>query len=203
MSDYNSETDYDSENENQINNNQDDENNDESNPYIPKIKIEYKYVKPYYDSSNYPNIYEKRREFEGSFNYKNNWIECFYCGKYHPESMHLPDIHYCGHCWGWLNAQQMNLIDCSYNGPNTIEEIKNFLKMTYPLHSSKCINTECIYNKIKEFGENKTLNIELCFNLGFIVKEEKKQKSSKNYQYKINKDKTYINIDYKLSSISI
>src|SRR3990167_3269080 len=106
-----------------------------------------------------------KKEFEGSMDKKNNWKECIYCYKNHPISMHLPDTDYCGHCWGWLNSTQLKLSELEYTGPHTIDEIKNFLKLTYPLHPSNCTNVECIYNKIFLLEKEKKLDMTLCIEL--------------------------------------
>jgi hypothetical protein len=149
---------------------------------------------------------EKKKEFDGSNNFKNNWTQCFYCAKYHPGSMHLPGVNYCGHCWGWLNSDQLKLTEGTYNGPNTIDEVKNFLKLTYPLHPNTCTNVECVYNKIKQFAESKTLHLDFCVELGFEKKEKNPEKNpdkNNNLEYHIKKNKHNTRINYKLSSITI
>lgn len=145
---------------------------------------------------------EKKKEFDGSNNFKNNWIQCYYCTKYHPNSMHLPDVSYCGHCWGWLNSEQLKLTEGKYTGPNTIDEVKNFLKLTYPLHPTTCVNTECVYNKIKQLADTKTLHWDFCVVLG-LVREEKNKSENKTTEYKINKKRSNTRINYKSSSITI
>lgn len=157
---------------------------------------------------------EKKKEFVGSNHAKNNWIQCMFCGVYHPQSMHLPDVAHCGHCWGWVNSSQLDLIQGIYNGPNTIDEVKNFLKSTYPLHPSTCTNQECIYNKIKNFAEAKTLHNDFCVELGFVVENKKvngivnnlnnsNNSNNSNKEYKIKKNKGYTRINYKSSSVTI
>lgn len=157
---------------------------------------------------------EKKKEFEGSNNFKNNWIQCELCDVYHPKTMHLIDVTYCGHCWGWVNSPQLDLVQGIYNGPNTIDEIKNFLKYTYPLHPSTCVNQECIYNKIKHFVETKTLHYDfyvglgLGLGLGFVVEKKKNNliinnADNSNTVYNIKKKKKNIKINYKSSSIII
>ena len=54
------------------------------------------------------------KEFDGMIFYKNGYKQCIYCAKYHSESMHLSEVDYCGHCWGWLNNQQLDLINGKY-----------------------------------------------------------------------------------------
>ena len=145
---------------------------------------------------------EKKKEFDGSVNIKNNWTQCFYCNKFHPASMHLPDMTYCGHCWGWLNSDQLKLTEGVYVGPNTIDEVKNFLKLTFPLHPITCVNQECVYNKIKQLAQTKTLHLDFCVELGFMKLDEKTEKNNKS-EYEIKKNKRYTKINYKLSSIII
>lgn len=155
------------------------------------------------------NFNEKKKEFDGSISVKYGWIKCFYCDRYHPNSMHLTGMNYCGHCWGWLNSDQVKLTEGKYLGQdNNINEIKNFLKLTYPLHSNSCTNTECIYNKITAYKNNGTLHFDFSIELGFIKKEEKDinlSNSNKTYinsQHKINK-KSNLRINFNASSISI
>ena len=161
-------------------------------PQDPQDPIEYQ-------------LNEKKKEFDGSNNSKPKWSQCFYCTKYHPPSMHLPDMNYCGHCWGWLNSDQLKLTDGIYNGPNTIDEVKTFLKLTYPLHATTCVNVTCVYNKIKQSAEAKTLHLDFCILLGFQIENEKKTVNEKNNntEYVIKKNKRYTKINYKLSSITI
>ncbi len=147
---------------------------------------------------------EKKKDFEGSNNYKNDWVQCFYCTKYHPKQMHLADTIYCGHCWGWLNADQIKLTEGKYTGPSTMDEIKNFLKLTYPLHSTSCTNNECVYNKITQYNNSNTLHRDFCIELGFIDPTTKKnQEQNTKTEYKIKKNKGYTRINYKSSSITI
>ena len=140
---------------------------------------------------NYNNL---KNQFEGMLNPFLNWIPCEYCIKYHPKSMYLTSSNYCAHCWGWLNEQQIDLINLKYTGNNSIAEIKAFLKLTYPLHIDNCNLQECIYNKITNlFNENK-LNKELAKAIGLVKETEK------NKKIKINKN---IHLNYKLSNIMI
>lgn len=154
----------------------------------------------------------KKKEFDGSQSSKNGWTKCFYCDKYHPKSMHLPGMQYCGHCWGWLNGDQLNLTTSVYSGsPNTIVEVLNFLKLTYPLHPSTCTNTDCIYNKITVGKNNGTLHWDLSVQLGFIKKEELEKKiphtnttkTNLNAQNKIYNKGNGLRINFNSSSVSI
>lgn len=153
---------------------------------------------------------EKKKEFVGSNYPKNNWIQCAFCGVYHPTSMHLKNVTHCGHCWGWVNSNQLDLAEGKYNGANTVDEVKNFLKLTYPLHPNTCVNQECIYNKIKQFAEAKCLNYNFSVELGFIVENKKSNKmtddsnnsNKSNLEYKIKKNKGN-RINYKSSSVTI
>jgi hypothetical protein len=147
---------------------------------------------------------QKIQEFVGTIGGKNGWIKCMYCDRYHPNSMHLPNISYCGHCWGWLNSHQLNLTNGTYNGENSITEIKNFLKQTFKLHDpTKCTSPECIYNRIITLEKSKQLHYDFCVELGFIKKEEPKKNLNEPKQSKLNKSKSNIRINYKLSSITI
>ena len=133
-------------------------------------------------------------EFEGSNNQINGWKQCYYCQKYHPKNMHLDKLEYCGHCWAWLNSNQIDLTNGKYSGDKSMKEILNFLKLTYPLHSTLCNNVECIYNKIHYLISNE---------LGFKneIKENKENKENKMYKIK----KAHLNpiINYNLSKIAI
>ena len=146
---------------------------------------------------------DKKKEFEGSNVPKANWIICIYCNKHHPISMHLPELTYCGHCWAWLNTDQLNLIDGKYTGTNTIDQVKNFLKVTYPLHATTCKLPECIYNKITLFAEKKKLHNDLCIELGFVKEVKEVKEKDIIQEYNIKKNKKNIKINYKLSSITI
>lgn len=153
---------------------------------------------------------EKKKEFVGSNHPKNNWIQCIFCGVFHPASMHLPDVAHCGHCWGWVNSNQLDLIEGKYNGPNTIDEVKNFLKSTYPLHPSTCTTQECIYNKIKQLNDAKTLHYDFCVELGFVVENKNSgivnnpnDPTKSKTEYNIKKNKGYTRINFKSSSITI
>lgn len=157
------------------------------------------------DSKINDNLNNKMKEFDGILSKTNGWKQCIYCTKYHPESMYLPEMNYCGHCWGWLNNQQLDLINGNYNGTNTYDEVKNFLKLTYPLHPKTCTNIECVYNKIKSLVTNNKINYNLSIELGF---ESEKKNIYNTYtvnnksEYKIKK-KSYVKINYNLSNISI
>jgi hypothetical protein len=186
---------------------------DKINPLVPNLIPSTKPSQPEYpehelnSQMSKENISEKKKYFEGSLSNKNGWIKCFYCDKYHPNSMHLPGIDYCGHCWGWLNSEQLKLTEGIYTGDINIIEIKNFLKLTYPLHSNTCINSECIYNKITTHKNNGTLHYDFSIELGFIKKEKitnnsDLNKTQINSQYKINK-KGNLRINFNASSISI
>lgn len=194
MSDYDDEHNYDSENDYDENEIDDLEPNQIDN-LNPNENLNL--------NSNPDNhLNDKKKEFEGSINSKNNWLLCMYCDKYHPNSMHLPQVNYCGHCWGWLNSDQLKLKDGTYFGPNTIDEVKNFLKLTYPLHPVSCVNNECIYNKIKKMATDKTLHWDFCVELGFVKETEKNNTNPEKKEYKLKK-RSYTRINYKTSSISI
>jgi len=144
---------------------------------------------------------DKKKDFDGSIGYKNNWVQCLYCTKYHPKSMHLPNVDYCGHCWGWLHNEQLQLTEGKYTGTHTLNEIKTFLKQTYPLHPLTCTNTDCVYNKISLYNKTNKLHLDFCLELGFVNPE--KNNPQKKSEYKIKKNNTNTRINFKSSSISI
>ena len=110
----------------------------------------------------------RQQEFIG---YRARTAGCLYCwsceNNYHPH-MTLPNIDYCGHCWGFLNNEQLNLIEGTYNGMNSFDEVKNFLIITYPLHPNTCTNNDCTYNKIKNAHERGELCMNLAMGLGLV-----------------------------------
>ena len=160
---------------------------------------------------------EKVIEFIGSINEKVGWIKCLYCDRYHPHSMHLTGMEYCGHCWAWLNVNQLDLEKGIYTGHNPISEIKKYIGETFKLHDQKkCTMNECVYKKIIDFKNNKKLHIDFCVELGFTKKPEPLNvvdssiltpistltNLTNSTNNKINK-KTNIKINYKLSHITI
>jgi hypothetical protein len=151
-------SDTESEYENDYDNNDDySDDDDDNNVVLPKNNV-----------SN-----EKVIEFVGTINGKAGWIKCLYCDRYHPNSMHLTGMEYCGHCWSWLNTNQLDLEKAIYTGQNSISEVKQYLKDTFKLHDpTKCTTAECIYNKIISLEKNKKLHIDFCIELGFAKKPE-------------------------------
>lgn len=151
---------------------------------------------------------EKVQEFVGFIANKQGWNKCMYCDRYHPPSMHLPGIEYCGHCWAWLNSNQLNLEKCTYNGPINITDIKKYLGLTFKLHDpNKCTNKECIYNKINTFEKANKLHKDFCVELGFKVEPETTSASvpetnTQKAQFKLNK-KSNMRINYKQSYVTI
>ncbi len=147
-------------------------------------------------------------EFIGSINAKQGWLKCLYCERYHPNEMHLPGLIYCGHCWGWLNSNSLDLENYTYNGTNTIGEVFDYLKKTFKLHDpTKCVTTECVYNKIIAFEKKKKLHMNFCVELGFVKYQKKPAQSNQQPQsnkknFNIGK-KTNNRINYNLSHISI
>ena len=161
-----------------------------------------------YNENNYDD--EKKNEFIGTIHSKSGWIKCFYCDKYHPNSMYLMGLGYCGHCWGWLNSNQLDLEKCIYKGNNTISEIKQYIKETFKLHNSiECTSKECVYNKIIDLEKNNKLHMDFCLELGFIKNQDttnqvntlniKNKVIISSYKIKNKSDK----INYKLSHITI
>ena len=112
----------------------------------------------YTDDEDYPKNsqnQQKVKEFIGVVGNKLGWQNCMYCDKSHPPSMHLPGMDYCVHCWAWLNINQLDLEKGLYDGTNSITDVKNILKETFKLHDpTKCVNSDCAYNKIIKFEKN-------------------------------------------------
>ena len=189
MSDSESEQEY-------LNNNDEEEydNNNDDNSKLIKIVQNDKVI-----------------EFIGSINAKPGWTKCLYCDRFHPPSMYLIGMEYCGHCWGWLNSNQLDLEKGTYSGQNPISEIKTYLKETFKLHdSNKCVNVDCVYNKILNLEKNKKLHHDFGVELGFIKNPEPVSTTSIDSSLDKNQKKSYFNnnkkskmINYKLSSISI
>lgn len=138
---------------------------------------------------------ENFKKFIG-FNYqKLGYSECGFCSLYFPAEMKIGDS--CGHCWAFCFNSNINLKNLTYDGPHTLEEVKNFLAKTFILHPKSCTNKECIYNQINQHHKDKTLNNELSLILGFEIKNDEKK------MLNITCKKRDVNIDFKLSSISI
>jgi hypothetical protein len=154
---------------------------------------------------------KKVQEFVGTLNSKQGWNKCMYCDRYHPYTMHLPGIEYCGHCWAWLNSNQLDLEKYTYTGQNNITDVKKYLGLTFKLHDpTKCAVKECVYNKINAFKKEKKLHKNFCLELGFEVEpepetvqmaEQTHTKSQKS-QFELNK-KSSMRINYKQSYIII
>lgn len=157
---------------------------------------------------------EKIQEFVGVINNKPNWNKCMYCDRYHPPTMHLPGMEYCIHCWAWLNTNQLDLEHGTYTGLNSITDVKTYLKNTFKLHDpTKCVNEDCIYNKIIKFEKDKKLHMSLCVELGFVVEAKPLNAKQVNQVNKVNQTNAPNNfkinnrlrtkINYKLSHVSI
>lgn len=160
------------------------------------------------------NLYDdKKKDFAGydnlNINNKLGSIPCIYCLKYFPPSMFLPKFKHCGHCWGWLNESEIKLTENKYTGTeNSFSDVKTFLQMTLPLHSSSCKVPECIYNKIIILNNTNKLHPEFINLFGFnkqieVEVEEEEEENKKKYEYKIYKKRHNLNINYTLANISI
>lgn len=129
-----------------------------------------------------------------------NWKKCFYCEKMHHKDYYINTMNYCVHCWAWLNYYDYDLITDKYRGISTsqeMDEIKKTIKRVYKVHlQANCKNNECIFNKIKQLAENKTLHINLVNLLELNEKIEIKPTkiNSKNKNLNIDYDKSYIMI---------
>ncbi len=138
---------------------------------------------------------EEFKKFVGSNYAKAGYTECVFCSLYFPAEMKIGDS--CGHCWAFCFGSHFNVKNLSYDGPHTLDQVKNYLKKTFNLHPKSCTNKDCIYNNITQHYKDKTLNNELALMLGFETKNEEKKVSN------IVNKKRDININFKLSSISI
>ena len=159
---------------------------------------------------------QKVQEFIGVVGNKPGWTNCMYCDRSHPPSMHLPGIEYCVHCWAWLNVNQLDLEKGTYNGLNSIADVKNILKETFKLHDpTKCVNSDCAYNKIIKFEKEKKLHYDFCVELGFKVEVKQNPSNPSNPSNQLNQsnqsnefgyklgNKSNSRINYKLSHITI
>lgn len=151
-------------------------------------------------SGNQPDPYI----FTGyNFN-KNGCSECIYCGKYFSNDYKIDGT--CSHCWGFCFSSNFDLEKCTFNGPQTLESVKNYLKKTLLHHPKTCSSVDCIYWKINKFNNDKKLNRELGEFLGIMEplpenKNENINNKSNGYSF-INK-KRNVKINFKLSSVSI
>lgn len=180
----------------------DSDSDDYHDGYSDNEDIEYDEPDNENQQSIKPN--ENINELDGVNYHIKDWSQCFYCTKYHPKSMHISNLDYCGHCWAWLNSSQIDLENGKYTGDISIGEVMEFIKTTYPLHSKNCSNNECIYNKINLLSKINKLHDSYCISLGFIKKETITiNNSNKNYNYKIRKPHSNPPINYNLSNISI
>lgn len=131
---------------------------------------------------------------------------CIYCEKFYSPELFLNELDYCGHCWGWLNSDQVDIYCGECSGMNTMDEILNFLEITYPLHSPlKCNSKECIYNKITSDKEmlHYSLSIKLGFDESTIEKKDTKEIPKEKYT-NIESIKVSVNsIDWETSFIEI
>ncbi len=153
-----------------------------------------------------PNIVNKRKDFGGNIQPKNNWSQCVLCDRYYPQTLFLPNMSYCAHCWGWTMSNFMDLTNCVYSGQNTIDEVKHFLSQTLTAHDSNlCKNVDCIYNKILLYKNSDILHLDLGIAFGFVEppKEKiiKKKTNIKSDENILKKKHTKFN--YSSSTISI
>lgn len=159
--------------------------------------------------------------FVGSPHRVNGWKFCLYCNTNFPPQMFLNELDYCGHCWAWLNSQQVDLMNGTYEGLHTIEEIMQFLKLTYSKHPTTCVLEECVYNKIRILNGINGLNDIYAFGLGLKIHElvqlnenvveektdiEEKKNTGEIEEIELKKKikiKRNLNINYDLSSVWI
>ena len=179
----------------------------DSNSEIESIvKVSKKYSKLFLNKNN--KLLDSKsqsldKNFYGSIKYNpySNHIKCIFCDRFYPSNMYLKDTDYCAHCWAWLNNEQFNLYDGIYKGDNTFNEIIDFLKLTFPLHTTLCSNSDCIYNKINNLMKENKLNKK--FYILFNDCKNNKITKKEIKEYKLIKPRCELNINYKLSSIII
>jgi hypothetical protein len=189
-------------------NNYDNINDDSNNINDDNSNLNDDYSNNIYNDGYHINNkvkYSLKTQFEGILNPHKDWKQCEYCARYYPNTMYLTNTNYCAHCWGWLNEQQLDLVNLKYTGNHSIPEIILFLKLTYPYHTNSCNLEECIYSKLTKLIEGKKLNPEIIKMLGLNKKNENKNNKNKNKNNKniIKLIKKDIYINYSLSSISI
>ncbi len=145
-------------------------------------------------------------KFTGKLNNFPNSKLCIYCDKYIDKSYFIPidntnTLDYCIHCWAWLNCNEINLEQGTYNGNLNQNTVFEYIENTSLTHKQiNCTNQFCLFNQYDK----------LC-NLGKlsgIFNNSKINSQSKNNEEKINK-KEYkilsrdIIFDWKKSVISI
>jgi hypothetical protein len=136
---------------------------------------------------------------------KNEWKQCIYCEKYHSNEYFLDSLSqsptdnlsptYCFHCWGWLNAQDINLEQGYYIGNFPYDDIKKLLKKAYPIHlESKCTNNDCTFTKMSRYSEAKILHKQFIdlLELNKPVKQQSVYINFKNRNLNINYKESYI-----------
>jgi hypothetical protein len=126
---------------------------------------------------------------------KNEWRECMYCEKFHHNDYYVSGMEYCIHCWAWLNGHEYDIESGVYGGIHSQNDINKLIKKVYPVHCvSKCVNEECLFNKIVKYSEIKLLNNSLVELLELNKKTELKAVSFnyKNKNLNVNFDESYI-----------
>ena len=183
--------------ENELNQNYDDEQDDLDELHDQEYQHNQNDNNKNYNNKNIKNKtnHEELKKFSGSNYQLGGYSECVFCAQYFPSDMKIGDS--CGHCWAFCFNAQLDLKNFTYDGPHTLDEVKKFLTKTFLLHPKNCNNKECIYNKINQYHKDKTLNNEIALILGLEIKNEEKKLSN------IKNKKRNVNINFKLSSISI
>jgi hypothetical protein len=126
---------------------------------------------------------------------KTEWKNCIYCEKFHHNDYYITGMDYCIHCWAWLNAYEYDIKKGIYTGISSMEDIKNSIKKTYPIHlETNCKNSDCIFNKIKNFADLKMLHSSLAELLELNKKPEQKAIcfNYKNKNLNVNFEQSYI-----------
>lgn len=124
-----------------------------------------------------------------------NWKKCMYCEKFHHLDFFPKDVEYCVHCWAWLNSHEYNIQEGVYMGIHKLEEIQKTLKRAYPIHLEiKCVNHDCLFDKIKKYNEIKILHPSLSELLEL-------NKKPKQIAISFNNKNKALNVDYEKSFI--
>ena len=128
---------------------------------------------------------------------KNEWKQCVYCDKFHHKDYYVLGMEYCVHCWAWLNGHEYDIESGVYVGLHSQNDINNTIKKVYQVHcEAKCVNDECVFNKIKKDAEIKLLHQSL---VELLELNKKPQQVAVCFNYK-NK---ILNVDFEESYIVV
>jgi thioredoxin reductase len=128
---------------------------------------------------------------------KNEWKNCVYCEKFHHADYFVTGMNYCVHCWAWLNGHEYDIVSGVYSGVHSQNDVNKTIKKVYSVHNaSKCVNELCLFNKIKQYAENKILHSSL-------VEMFELNKKPKQMAICFNHKNKYLNVDFEESYIVI